>query len=114
MPVDFGTMVNLGYAIVNVSSHSDAEALRIRFDGFSSWDMPSDEVCSASWEDAEQQGLAANIERYRNSSVMHDSVPDECKPVVYVDGARAPFLPPTRRLKAPRHRVASGMRFRNN
>ena len=30
----------------------------------------------------------AHVERYKNSPVMHKSVPDEYKPVIFADGVR--------------------------
>lgn len=39
------------------------------------------------------------MERYRNSPVMHESVPDEYKPVILQNGLRVNFPEPS---KAPR------------
>jgi phosphatidylglycerophosphate synthase len=50
------------------------------------------------------KGLGAHIERYRNSPVMHESVPDEYKPAMYTRGVRVPFPPPTKNLRMPRIR----------
>lgn len=58
-------------------------------------------MCHVAWND-KQQGLPALVERYRNSPVMHASVPEECKPVIISDGRRAPFPAPTQKVKAPK------------
>ena len=43
----------------------------------------------------------AHVERYRNSPVMHRSVPDQYKPVIFKDGVRKPFPRATKKVKAP-------------
>merc|ERR1719146_492709 len=49
------------------------------------------------------RGLAENVERYRNSPLMHESVPMECKPALYdVDGRRIAFPSPTKAIPKPR------------
>jgi hypothetical protein len=50
------------------------------------------------------QGLDAHVQRYRNSPVMSESVPDECKPLLLQDGLRVPFPLPTKQLRTPRRR----------
>ena len=49
----------------------------------------------------ELRGLEAHVERYRNSPVMHRSVPDQYKPVIFKDGVRKPFPRATKKVKAP-------------
>jgi hypothetical protein len=49
------------------------------FFGFPSWDIcfsVTRQVCEVRWS-GPHQGLEAHVERYRNSPVMHKSVPDE-------------------------------------
>lgn len=103
LPTDFNSQAGLGYAFVNMITPADAEKFWAHFDNFSSWLTDSDKVCSLGWS-RPHQGLNALIERYRNSPVMHESLPDECKPMVFVDGVRVPFPPPTRHVKWPRPR----------
>ena len=43
----------------------------------------------------------AHVERYRNSPVMHRSVPDEYEPVIFKNGVRKNFPRPTKKVKAP-------------
>jgi len=92
LPFDFDTGAMFGYAFVNWISHE--VALRV-------WQqLPLFEV---SWSDP-YQGLDAHLKRYTNSSVMHGSVPDERKPILFFAGERIAFPKPTRRIKAPRAR----------
>lgn len=103
MPMNLRTMASFGYVFVNLTSPIVADQCRSVFQGLSRWVTRSDKVCDVLWSD-EQQGLAANIERYRNSPVMHESVPEECKPIVLANGVRVPFPSPTKRLREPRIR----------
>eukprot|EP00930_Biecheleria_cincta_P015990 TRINITY_DN13147_c0_g2_i1.p1 TRINITY_DN13147_c0_g2~~TRINITY_DN13147_c0_g2_i1.p1 ORF type:complete len:272 (+),score=41.46 TRINITY_DN13147_c0_g2_i1:580-1395(+) len=100
LPCDFHRDANLGYAFVNVVDNGTVKALWKTFDGFSGWALPTAKVCQVSWS-GPHQGLKAHVERYRNSPVMHKSVRDEYKPIIFVQGARQPFPPPTKRVKAP-------------
>mmetsp|Transcript_29744 Transcript_29744/g.81468 ORF Transcript_29744/g.81468 Transcript_29744/m.81468 type:complete len:592 (-) Transcript_29744:200-1975(-) len=101
VPTDFATDANLGFAFVNLVSYADACVMKEKLDGFRRWSIPSGKVCNMCWSSADQQGLDANIERYRNSSVMHASVPDRCKPVIFRDGVRANFPHSTKKLWPP-------------
>lgn len=99
LPYDFQRDSNLGYAFVNL--REDAVDMFWRtFDGFSQWSLPSSKVCKVTWS-GPHQGFEAHVERYRNSPVMHRSVPEEYKPLIFSEGTPIPFPPPTRRLKAP-------------
>jgi len=99
LPRDFKSSANLGYAFVNLLKHSEALRMQKHFTGFSRWSSPSFKMCEAAW--SRQQGLAAYIDRYRNNPVMHESVPEEFKPILFRDGVQIPFPSPTRRLKMP-------------
>jgi len=101
LPVDFDTLTALKHAFVNMVSPEDAQAVHREFEGFTNWPMPSSNVCSVAWND-KQQGLPALIERYRNSPVLHDAVPDECKPILLVNGRRSNFPAATQKVKAPK------------
>jgi len=101
LPVDFKHQKNLGYALINLVSPSEALRLTAHFDGFSSWDMPTDRVCTVGWC-SPQQGLEAHVERYRNSPVMHESVPEEWRPMLLSHGVPIPFPEPTIKIKAPK------------
>jgi len=101
LPVDLKNKVGLGYAFVNFISNEKAQSFSEYFTGFSDWKMQSEKVCEVKWSDA-LQGLEEHVERYRDCPVMHESIPDEFKPVLFKDGERVPFPEPTKRIRAPR------------
>lgn len=101
LPIDFRTHAALGYAFVNLVSSEHAEYLHKHLNGFSKWMFPSSKRCSVSWSNP-HQGLESHIARYRNSPLMHEVVPDEYRPVLFRDGKRIPFPPPTKKIKFPR------------
>jgi hypothetical protein len=105
LPVDLEShrRSGLGYAFVNFVSNEDAERVRMHFMGFNTWKLPSQKVCDTCWG-APLQGLVAHIDRYRNSTIMHADVDDAFKPVVFVQGIRVPFPPPTKRIRRPQPR----------
>jgi hypothetical protein len=101
LPVDFNRKANLGYAFVNLSSHQEANRFFDIFQGFMDWGLASLKISEVHWGHP-LQGLQSHIDRYRNSPVMHNSVPDENKPILLRDGQRIPFPEPTKRIRAPR------------
>lgn len=103
LPFDFDTLASLRYAFVNMMTPSDTEHLWEVFDGFSDWPAPCENVCVLAWNE-KQQGLSALLERYRNSPVMHGTVPEEGKPLVLRDGEEVPFPAPTRLVQPPKTR----------
>mmetsp|Transcript_44212 Transcript_44212/g.130959 ORF Transcript_44212/g.130959 Transcript_44212/m.130959 type:complete len:423 (-) Transcript_44212:38-1306(-) len=105
LPMDFQNGVNLGYAFVNLPANTDALRFKEVFHGFSDWRFDSAKVSEVSWAHP-HQGLEEHVERYRNSPVMHPSMPDEYKPMIFQSGQRLPFPPPTRAIKAPKLRLS--------
>eukprot|EP00927_Polykrikos_kofoidii_P072892 TRINITY_DN68967_c0_g1_i1.p1 TRINITY_DN68967_c0_g1~~TRINITY_DN68967_c0_g1_i1.p1 ORF type:complete len:442 (-),score=50.58 TRINITY_DN68967_c0_g1_i1:140-1354(-) len=103
LPFDFSTGNTLGYAFVNLVSPALARRFIDHFEGFTGWSMKSDKVCTVSWS-SPNQGLAQHIERYRSSPVMHASIPDAWKPVLFSQGCRISFPPSTRPIKQPKVR----------
>jgi len=103
LPIDFRTCVNLGYAFVNCVSDAYATDLMESLHGFSNWVCETQKVCNVSWAHP-HQGLEEHIERYRNSPVMHESVPDAFKPWLFVEGQRIGLPPPTKKIRPPRIR----------
>lgn len=101
LPVDFSSQAGLGYAFINFTSSSKAQACFDLFEGFSAWSVPSDKRCTVAWS-SPHQGLLAHIERYQNSPVMHHSMPDEWKPILLKNGQRVPFPLPTKTIKTPK------------
>jgi len=103
LPMDFNNQRCLGYAFVNFHTASDAKRAWTVFDGFCAWGHHGASPCEVVWS-SPHQGSAALIERYRNSPVMHDSMPDEWKPAYFIDGERVQFPTPTERIKAPKQK----------
>jgi hypothetical protein len=104
LPVDFHTELNHGYAFINFTTAENTERFRDHFMGFSDWLVPSESICEVSWSD-QSQGLDAYIQRYRDSPMMHESVEDRFKPILFHDGQRIPFPEPTKKIKAPKIRA---------
>lgn len=103
LPMDYHRRAGFGYAFIDFITTEEAQRFRRRFEGFSSWGLVSHKICNVSWSDA-LQGLQAHIDRYRNSPVMHEAVPDEFKPMLFEGGKRIAFPPPTKSVRAPRLR----------
>lgn len=103
LPMDYHRKAGFGYAFIDFVSTEEAQRFRETFEGFSDWGLVSHKICNISWSDA-LQGVQAHIDRYRNSPVMHDAVPDEFKPMLFEDGRRVSFPPPTKSIRAPRLR----------
>jgi len=101
VPIDFKRQRNLGYALVNLVSPAEATRLFGRFEGFAKWKVSSDSVCEVAWC-SPHQGLQAHVERYRNSPVMHESVPEEWRPMILSHGVPIAFPAPTIRIKCPK------------
>jgi len=100
-PIDFRSNFAMGYAFINLVSPQDAFIFRAAFDGFSDWGVPNCTVCSAAWS-SPHQGLECHIDRYRNSPLMHESVPEAYRPMIFRGGKPVEFPAPTRRIKPPR------------
>lgn len=110
VPMDLVTGAPLGHALINFSSSSMAAAALDRFTGQWQWSPElrclvdgQGHGCQASWSKY-CQGLDALVERYRNSPVMHENMPDLCKPVILNAGRIISFPAPTRRVRMPRQR----------
>jgi len=101
MPFDLQTCEALGYAFVNLQTPADAAFMMRSLKGFSAWPAKTSKRCSVSWS-RPLQGLDAHVAEYRNSPLMHTTVPESCRPMLFEDGKRISFPPPTKRLKPPR------------
>lgn len=113
LPIDFGNRCGFGYAFINLVDPDVAEQFRERFEGYSTWSMPSDMVADVTWSST-HQGYEQHVDRYRNSPVMHETMPDECKPIALLKGVRIDFPPPTKSLRPPRIRPAKNRLPRNS
>eukprot|EP00928_Gymnodinium_smaydae_P030667 TRINITY_DN2273_c0_g2_i3.p1 TRINITY_DN2273_c0_g2~~TRINITY_DN2273_c0_g2_i3.p1 ORF type:complete len:366 (+),score=50.10 TRINITY_DN2273_c0_g2_i3:78-1175(+) len=107
LPIDFQSRAALGYAFVNLLDTADVPHFWTTFQGYSSWPLPSKKVCKVSWSDP-HQGLQSQVDLYRDSPVMHESVPDEFRPICLADGVRIPFPEPNKPPRAPRFRRSGG------
>lgn len=107
LPTDFRTWLAFGYAFVNMVTPEDATDIMRCLDGFDEWKHDGEgKSCNVVWSDP-YQGLQANIERYRNSPVMNESVNEKYKPMLYQAGKPIPFPAPTKKLRQPRIRRSS-------
>eukprot|EP00928_Gymnodinium_smaydae_P091968 TRINITY_DN7573_c0_g1_i1.p1 TRINITY_DN7573_c0_g1~~TRINITY_DN7573_c0_g1_i1.p1 ORF type:complete len:302 (-),score=45.29 TRINITY_DN7573_c0_g1_i1:247-1152(-) len=95
VPMTSGACTSSGFAFVNLVDASIAKKLFVEFDGFSRWTTISKHTCRAFWA-KKQQGFSANVERYRNSFVKEENVPDEYKPRTFKHGMEVEFPPPFR------------------
>jgi hypothetical protein len=91
-----------GFAFLNFVSHSAALQARELIRGLH-WSQQG-RRCDVRWAEPELQGLEANVERYRSSPVMHESVAESHRPVLFSAGVRVSFPKPTKRIRAPRLR----------
>jgi hypothetical protein len=101
VPVGFQDLTGLGHALVNFTDPAIAQAALLHFEGFSGLSASAD-LCQAGWSNV--QGLLAHVKRYRDSPMMHESIPDRFKPAMFKDGVQVSFPEPTKQLKAPRIR----------
>jgi hypothetical protein len=97
LPTNFRNMTVFGYAIVNFSEPADAQAAMEQFRGAN---VDGQDVITE-WSKS-QQGYADLVCRYRDSPVMHTSVPDQHKPIILAKGVLQPFPQPTELLQPPR------------
>jgi len=105
-PLDYCTRKGFGYVMLNFMSSADAFRFQNKFHQFDgSWPEGTparNGVLEVVWSrGVDRQGLQANIDRYRNSPVMHSIVPDDFKPVLLSCGRRVHFPRPTEKLEAP-------------
>lgn len=103
MPIDFRSKSGFGYAFINLVSNAAAEQFFAHFNGFAGWEIKSQKVAEVTWTES-NQGLDVHVDRYRNSPVMHEVVPDEFKPAKFSAGVRVAFPGPTKPIRAPRFR----------
>lgn len=102
LPTDFKNWASFGYVFVNFLTPAGARDASHHFHGLR-WSDSSKKECDVVWS-GPQQGLDAHVARFRNSPVMHESVPDIVKPVLHKGGVRVAFPAPTKRIRMPRVR----------
>lgn len=100
LPVSFETLSTHGYGIVNLVSTSAAQTLMKNFSN------------SVSFSD-QRQGLEGHVANFQDSSLMHEGVPDQFKPLLFKNGKRVPFPAPTRPTRMPRELKRAIWRMKN-
>jgi hypothetical protein len=100
LPVSFETLATHGYGIVNFVNTQAAQTLMEK--------SPD----SVSFSD-QRQGLEGHVANFQDSSLMHEGVPDQFKPVLFKDGRRVPFPAPTRPTRMPRELKRAIWRMKN-
>merc|ERR1719316_2450554 len=104
--MNFRSGKSFGYAFVNFQDHSTALTVFDALNGCQEEEGSAMPALAAEWSNC--QGLDANIEHWRNNSVMHRVVPFECKPALYdKEGKQIKFPPPTKAISKPRVHWAS-------
>merc|ERR1719476_941661 len=88
------------YAFVNFLSGETALQFETQLHGFAAPAYFGEQCCEITWSDC--QGLEDTIAKYRNSPVMHPTVPEECKPLLFDNGKVVPFPKPTKAIPRPR------------
>ena len=79
-----------GYAFINFIEPRYAQSFRDCFTGFDAWGVNSTKKCEVCWSST-LQGLAAHVDRYRNSPLIRKSVPFAFRPCLFVNGEPAAF-----------------------
>jgi len=101
MPMNFRAHGNFGYAFVNFVSHATALQFIADMRRVEHGDADDQRRWDLVWSTC--QGLNANIARYRNSPLMHELVPKECKPAMYDEtGSQTVFPSPTKTIPKPK------------
>jgi hypothetical protein len=100
LPVSLETLATHGYGIVNFVSTSAALTLM------------QHSPTSVSFSD-QRQGLEEHVANFQDSSLMHEGVPDQFKPVLFNNGKRVPFPAPTRPTRMPRELKRAIWRMKN-
>jgi hypothetical protein len=99
VPVDFSTRISFGYGFVNFVTHNAALQALSALDGRRSSSGP----LQAHWS-LPHQGYTVHVRRYQNSPVMHASVPEHFRPMIFRKGVQQVFPAPTKKIREPRAR----------
>jgi len=89
LPMDFKKGKVFGHAIVNFVTNESAEQANSQFAGAGA---------TIEWSD-QHQGFDALIQRYRNSPIMHPTMPEASKPLIFSEGSVMPFPEPTEEIQ---------------
>lgn len=102
VPADLEAGGGFGYGFVNFVTPLEAQRFVRHFSNL----RLADREPIAVHESEAMQGIEQLIERYRNSPLMHKSVPAVAMPAIYQDGVILQFPAPTERLRKPQKRSA--------
>merc|ERR1711953_166440 len=80
LPLNYKTGLNLGFAFVNFVSNRAAMCAISRFSS----------MFEVKWSQ-KRRGLQENVEYYQNTALMSPDMPDEFKPILFVNGLRVNF-----------------------
>lgn len=105
LPYDLLSKASVGHAYINLVNSDALATFWQVFDGYQRWVVPSTDVCQLKFNST-FQGHAECVEKFRNSQLMHKSVPEEFKPLLFTGGVPVPFPAPTKMIRAPRPRHA--------
>mmetsp|Transcript_6091 Transcript_6091/g.11653 ORF Transcript_6091/g.11653 Transcript_6091/m.11653 type:complete len:220 (-) Transcript_6091:70-729(-) len=110
LPIKFDTGEHMGYAFVNFVSPGDAEVFKEEFPIFYGQICDDGQPCTIN--NGKMQGLERLIEGYRNSPIMHESIPKEYQPMMFEEGILVDFPPPTKEIQPhkPRRDAACNQR----
>jgi RNA recognition motif-containing protein len=100
LPIDAASGRSLGYAFLSFASAAVAEAFSASMQGVELW---ADRALQVS-RNSTSVSVEEQVRRFRDSALMHASVPDELRPILLQDGIRVEFPAPTKKLRAPRQR----------
>jgi len=104
VPTDFRDYTAFGYAFVNFMCPQQAQIAIERLSGFEFAGTALEVIYCA-----DHQGYAVHVRRYRNSPVMHTTVPEMYKPMIFKNGVQQSFPAPTKKIKEPRLRRGAPM-----
>lgn len=100
LPLESTTGKAFGYGFIAFATEDVAEHFRILLDGM---EVSAGMVLRVNWSACDVTA-DEQVERFRNSPLMHPSVPDASRPIVLLNGVRTAFPAPTKKLKVPRQR----------
>lgn len=104
LPMNFNTAGCLGYADIVFNTVADATECLQNLQGFLLHSPGGSSVVEASWCEQDRQSLDTLIARYRDSPIMHRSVPEAHRPAIFESGFMVKFPAPTKPLRKPRLR----------
>lgn len=109
LPMNLATENCVGYALIMFTSLRVAENFVEVFHGLKDWFMQewgcSGKAVARAVLCRQTQEFKEVVDFYSNSGIMHPSVREEFKPLLFKNGKRVDFPPPTKVLKAPRRAI---------